>query len=288
MRRKRPSLRGSVTQNAGSVRMRADNAPRFGLITRLGIGGSVLLVLTLTALWLWHSGWVHRQAVALQAATLRLTKDAHFVVNDIVVEGRQQTGKDQLYVALDAASGSPLFAFDPAEAEARIAKLPWVASVIVERRLPDTVYVHLTERVPLARWQRDNRLAVIDTQGKILGDANPEQFTELPLVVGAGAPAETKKLIDMLRSFPAVHQNVAAIVRVGERRWDLRLQPKIVARLPETDIADALKRLSILITEQKILERDIIAIDLRIADRLIIEPSSEPPPRQPTTGNSRL
>ena len=74
-------------------------------------------------------------------------------------------------------------------AATRIAKLPWVASARVERHLPNAVSVHVTERVPLARWQRDQHIVVIDGEGHTLLQAKPDDFSTLPLVVGAGAAA---------------------------------------------------------------------------------------------------
>ena len=283
MRRNRqPSLRGSVTQNTGTVRVRSDDTSRLGLLIRLAIGLSLLIALMLLGLWGWHSGWVHRQVTHIVEDGLLLTQKAHFAVSDISVEGRQHANKDQLFIALDVTTGSPIFAFDPYQAELRIAKLPWVRSVVVERRLPDTIYVRLTEEEPLARWQHDNHVVVIDMQGKTLPDANPDQFAQLPLVVGEGAPSEANNLFTALHAFPNVDEKVVAAVRVGDRRWDIHLQPKIVVRLPESEVPAALKRLSILITEQKILERDIVSIDLRQPDRLVIEPSTSPSSQHPT------
>lgn len=279
MRRKRPSLRGSVQQTT-TVRVRSRDYS-MSLTVRLGLIGLALLAVIVTGVWTWRSGWIHRQTAELVEETLRLTQKAHFAIGDIVVEGRQQTNKDQLFVALEAPSGSPIFAFKPAEAEARIAKLPWVESVTVQRRLPDTIFVRLVERVPLARWQHDNHVTVIDIGGKILPEASPEQFSQLPLMVGAGAPAAAKDLLDTLHTFPVVEAKVTAAVRVSERRWDLHLPSNVVARLPETDVGDALKRLSILISEQKILDRDIVAIDLRIPDRLVIESGTSTPLQRP-------
>lgn len=285
MRRdRRPSLRGSVTQSTNTVRVRARESSRFGFAAKAAIIGGTLIVALGLGLWGWRSGWMHRMGDEAADTVLQLTQKAHFAIGDIVVEGRQHTNKDQLFIAIDATAGSPIFSFSPRLAEARITKLSWVESVSVQRRLPDTLYIHLSERVPMARWQHDDKIVVIDTSGKILADANAEQFGQLPLVVGSGAPAETKELLDTLHTFPMVEQKTAAAVRVGERRWDLHLQPKIVARLPESDLAGGLKRLSILISEEKILERDIVAIDLRMPDRFVIEPASQ----HPANGENRL
>ena len=283
--RKQP-LRGSVRQNTASLRMRPREMTGFGFMMRLGtLLGSVILILGLAA-WLWHIGWPQRQAEHLAQASLHMTQKARFAVRDIIVEGRQQTDKDVLSSALGIASDAPILAFDPAAAQARIAKLPWVSSVVVERLLPDTIFVRLTERQPLARWQHEGRTIVIDTQGAPLPEANPEQFAELPLVVGADAPRETKTLLDTIGIYPAVGSKMTAAVRVSERRWDLHLDPKVTVRLPETGMPAAVHLLSNLITDKKILERDISAIDLRLPDRLIIE-SAHPVSSHPG-GDMRL
>ncbi len=266
--------------------MRPKEMTPFAFMMRLGaLLGSVMLVLG-GAGWAWHMGWPQRQAEHLVQASLHMTQKARFAVRDITVEGRQQTNKDALYGALGVAQDDPILSFDPAAAQARIAKLPWVAAVIVERHLPDLIYIRLSERQPLARWQHEGRTVVIDTHGEELPDAPLEQFGDLPLVVGADAPPETRNLFDALKNFPSIADKMTAAVRVGARRWDLHLQPKIIVRLPETNMVAALHMLSDLITTKKILERDITAIDLRLPDRLIIE-SPHPASSHPE-GDMRL
>lgn len=288
MRRRRTHmpLRGSVTQNTTSVRMRAKETTRLSFLIRLGVlGGSVLIIFGVL-LWLWHIGWPQRQTERLMEAGLHVTQKAQFAVKDIVVEGRQQVNKDSLGAALGTIAGAPILSFDPVAAQSRIAKLPWVASAIVERRLPDTIVVKLTERVPLARWQHEDHTVVIDTDGGELNEAKLEQFPQLPLVVGADAAGQADNLLETLKDYPAISQHMTAAVRVGERRWDIHLQPKTVAKLPELNMTRALGKLSDLITDQKILERDILSVDLRDPSKLVIEPANGSTDRAP--GDSRL
>jgi cell division protein FtsQ len=273
MRRKKLNLRGSVTQNA-PVRLRARESSRFGLLLRFSaLAGSLVIMVGIT-MWLWHIGWPQKQVEHMLTASLHATQKAHFSVEDIQVEGRQQTSKEALSAALGVASGAPILAFDPAAAQERIVKLPWVAAATVERRLPDTIIVRLSERTPLARWQHEGRTVIIDAEGKELPGAQPEQFTQLPLVVGIGAPPETKALLDALKDAPAVTRYMTAATRVSERRWDIYLNSKVVAKLPENNVPAALKHLSQLITEQNVLDLDVAAIDLRVPGRLVIEPGS--------------
>src|SRR3712207_7201936 len=42
-------------------------------------------------------------------------------------------------------------------------------------------------------------------------------------------------------------------------------------RLPETDMGDALKHLAELEAKQPFLDRDIVAVDLRLPDRLVVQ-----------------
>jgi cell division protein FtsQ len=286
MRVSRKPLRGSVTQKV-PLRLRAKSQTYVERLARAGaLAGSVLVIAGLT-FWLWHIGWPQREVERLADVGLHVTQKARFAVKDIVVEGRKQVNKDDLISALGTISGAPIFDFDPRKAQARVSALPWVASAIVERRLPDTIFVHLTERTPLARWQHDGHTVVIDSSGIALPEASLDQYSQLPLVVGADAAGHAEDLLMMLKDFPPVAEKMTAAVRAGERRWDIHLQPNIVARLPEKDMIHALSRLSDLITDQKILERNIVAIDLRDPTKMILEPGGNPSPSQ-SAGDTHL
>lgn len=272
--RPRP-LRGSVNQNY-APRTRSRNAiSRFLFKVRLGFILGTIALFLIAILWMWLSGWATHQIKHLKEGALHLTQRAHFAVKDIIVEGRQNTDKDDLFKALGTTAGAPILAFDPKQAHEQLLDLPWVANATIERRLPDTLYVRLTERQPLARWQHDNVTVVIDREGKVLPAAKPEQFADLLLVTGDNAPEQTENLLNSLKEFPDIMPRVKSAVRVGERRWNLYLQSGQLVRMPEQKIDEALKRLDSLIHDQKILDRNVTGIDLRLPDRFILEPGAE-------------
>jgi cell division protein FtsQ len=64
---------------------------------------------------------------------------------------------------------------------------------------------------------------------------------------------------------------VKAAVRVGERRWNLRLANGVEVRLPEEGAEAALAELVRLDAKDNVLARDIKAIDLRFPDRFIVK-----------------
>src|SRR5262249_32256746 len=86
-------------------------------------------------------------------------------VADIEVEGRGMTTPEAILGALGAQRGTPILAVSPASAKAQLEALPWVRSAVVERQLPDTLRITLSERKPLAFWQRQSKLVLIDRDG---------------------------------------------------------------------------------------------------------------------------
>ncbi|MDE1901863.1 MAG: cell division protein FtsQ/DivIB [Alphaproteobacteria bacterium] len=271
---KKSSLRGSVTQNNISVRMRADDEIRFGFWARLGLLAAIFVLFAAIVGFAWHAGAVQREAASVRDMIVGLTQKAGFAVADIEVEGRARTAKADLFDALRTDSGAPIFDVDSAGAAARLAKLPWVAQADVERRLPDTVFVALTERQPSARWQNDGHVTVIDAQGHVLPGVQAGDFPTLPLVVGDGAAAEAQKLIDALKAYPAIQSQVDAAIRVSDRRWNLHLLSGTTVELPEGDVGTALQRLMVQMDRTQILNRAATVIDLRIPDRIIVEPAA--------------
>ncbi len=66
-----------------------------------------------------------------------------------------------------------------------------------------------------------------------------------------------------------------AAIFVGERRWNLRLKDGLDIRLPEQDVGNALAMLSRLDKEDKLFSRDIVAVDMRLPDRLVVQLSDD-------------
>jgi cell division protein FtsQ len=196
----------------------------------------------------------------------------------LTVEGRVNTHPEDVLAALDVERGTPILSIDVAEAREAIESLPWVKSARIERQLPDAVHIVLEERTAYALWQRGSRYTLIDAEGHAIADV-PGQVGELPLVVGADAPAHAFALFEALKAAPEVGTRVKAAVRIGGRRWNLHVdsyEDGLTVRLPESGLAEAIARLAALQREHAILERDIAAVDLRLPDRLVVQLTAPP------------
>ncbi len=238
-------------------------------------GGAVLgLALMAGALsWAWTEGRLAEAHDSAVAALVEVSAAAGLVTGEVFVVGREKTSRRALIDALDVTLGAPLLAFDAEAARRRIEALGWVREAVVERRLPNTIFLRIVERQPLALWQRAGRLLVIDRDGVVIDGAAPARFSLLPVIVGADAPAHVGRLLDVLASEPSLNQRVAAAVRVGGRRWNLRFDNGVDVELPERNFAAAWRRLAEFERLHQLLERDITAIDLRLPDRLVVRPS---------------
>ena len=212
----------------------------------------------------------------------------NLVVTNVVIEGRSLTPEPMLRNALGVSRGDKLLGFSLEAARARVEKLTWVQHATVERRLPGTVVVQLTERRPFAVWQSGGKFVLVDRAGQVVAEQDPVKdaaaFTILPLVVGPGAPETAATLLDQLSAIPALKARVAAAVRVGERRWNLRLNNGADVLLPEGGEAGAMAKLMELQASQSLLDRPLQTIDMRLPDRLVVrpQPALPPGPRRPT------
>jgi cell division protein FtsQ len=194
-------------------------------------------------------------------------------VDEVVIEGRQKTPEGLLRAAIGVIPGEPILTYSVEAARANIEKIQWVASATVERRLPGSIVVHLVERRPFAVWQHDGHFVLIDRDGQTVTDSDVASFaSQLPLVVGAGAPAAAAALIDALTAQPAIFERVTAAVRVGERRWNLRLNNGTDVLLPEGEEVKALARLAELQETHALLDRPLQAVDMRLPDRFVFRP----------------
>lgn len=240
------------------------------LSRQTGLALGVVVFLLWVGLWVVLSGLPGRTVEAVREGFYNKTAEAGFVVNNVLVEGRENTDSDVLLALINVERGDPLFSFHPASAREMIERIAWVKEAHVERRLPDTIYVSLTERKPLALWQNKGRVRLIDREGEVLTERNLKPFSHLMILVGEKAPQKVGHLEMLLAVAPDIQKRIEAATWVGNRRWDLKLKNGAVVRLPEKDEAYALKRLMDSHKAEGLLDKQLKVIDIREHDRIVV------------------
>jgi cell division protein FtsQ len=157
----------------------------------------------------------------------------------------------------------------------RLMQVPLVKSARVVKFYPNRLVIAIEERQPSALWQRDGRVAVISDDGVPIDELRDQRYLGLPFVVGEGAQ---KRLLEfhmlMARAGDLAHR-VKAGVLVAGRRWNLDMTNGVTVKLPELNPFGALDTLTRLQREARILDKDVMSIDLRIPERISVRLTEE-------------
>ncbi|MET3559818.1 cell division protein FtsQ [Bartonella japonica] len=204
-----------------------------------------------------------------------VVSDLGFVVTNVDISGDKRLVKQEILRVLGLDSFPSIFAFDVDRARSILEKQEWVQSANVQKIYPNLVRISVVEREPYAVWQHDGIVDIVDDTGRVIVPFQGGIVRGLPLVVGQGAQNTAKMFIQALSEYPQLYNRVRAYVRVGDRRWDLILDNGVRIMLPENGAFERLASLVKSGTAQDLFSRDVLRIDLRLADRITVSLSDE-------------
>lgn len=179
------------------------------------------------------------------------------------LQGASADAEPAIEAALDLHRGAPITSLDLTALRQKVEEVGWVKQARIVRLLPDTLVISVEERERLAVWQHDGRTLVIDTDGRPIKEADPARFPDLPLVVGGGADAAAGRILPLVRQRPRLMAKLEALVRVDDRRWDLRLKDGSLIQLPAAGEEAALMQFDQLDQKGRVLDLEFKRIDLR-------------------------
>ena len=174
----------------------------------------------------------------------------------------------------------PILDVDLKALRARIEQVGWVKSARVVRLLPNVIEIDIAQRPTFAVWEHAGHAMVIDNTGRTIPEADPGRFASLPIVVGEGADQAAPAIMPGVRAHPAVMGRLDALVRVDDRRWDLRMKDGSVIQLPASGEDAALIQLDQLDQKSRILTLGFERIDLRDPELVAVRPREVAAPGQ--------
>ncbi|HWV40387.1 cell division protein FtsQ/DivIB [Pseudorhodoplanes sp.] len=219
----------------------------------------------------------HAEVVGTQLAEIRdaAANSVGFGITSIALTGETQLTREEILNIAGVSGRASLLFLDAEEARARLKASPWIADATILKLFPDRLHISITERRAFALWQKDGRVQVVSRDGVMVQPFVAPHVAHLPLVVGTGANVKAAEFLSVMNNYPALRDQVHAYVRVADRRWNLRLKNGMDIRLPEVEPAHAIEALLQLDRDRKILSRDLLAIDMRIPDRVTVRLSDE-------------
>ncbi|MBI1179761.1 MAG: FtsQ-type POTRA domain-containing protein [Alphaproteobacteria bacterium] len=263
-RRTKAPLTDRQAQAASFIRRRQVQAMR-------RIGTAVVVVTVVGGgVGLWAAGLYPVIGTRMANMVPSLSDISGLTVSRLEISGTKNLDPEEVVLASGVEKGQKIGDIDLGVVREQVESIGWVRTARVSRILPGTIQIAVTERVPYAFWQENRELRLIDRNGVEITQKDLAHFAKLPLVVGQGAPAHARSLFELMESEPALAPRVQAAVRVGDRRWDLRLANGVNVRLPEAGADTAWHKLAALERHEGILERDILNVDLRLPDRITV------------------
>jgi len=237
-----------------------------------GLGSSAAALLLLASTWYGVVKGGHYDDIVAQVQDICDTaaNSAGFQISEIALDGNRELSRENILTLAGITGRSSLLFLDAAKTRARLLSNPWISDATVLKLYPGRLRIGIVERQPFALWQRGGVLSLIATDGTVLERYVPPRFAALPLLVGKGAEHAGHDFLDLIKRYPGIAGNVQASVLIADRRWNLRLKSGIEVLLPEAAPDAALKTLAELDRSKQLLSRDIVAVDLRLPERVTV------------------
>ncbi|WP_374468638.1 cell division protein FtsQ/DivIB [Phenylobacterium sp.] len=271
------SKRPSAKRPAAAAGPRLDGA---GVSPKVALAASAGVLVLAVVATLGTGGRGERLGHAISAGVDSRFGQAGFRLRAVHVEGASAMATQDIVAATGVYKDQPVLGLDLEGVRQSVEKVGWVKEARVVRLLPDTLVIAVVERKQLAVWQHNGRTMVIDERGQPIPEADPGRFPTLPLVVGLGAAEMAPGILPTLAQRPRLMERMEALVRVDNRRWDLRLKDGSIVQLPAVGEEEALMQLEQLDQRSHILELGFERIDLRNPDVVAVRPRQAAPAGQ--------
>ncbi len=268
---KKPSRIKKFFGSSRSVRRRSAGVPLEQRLPRfLGSGLALGFFGAVVGLGLWQGGHIDGFIREYGEPHHALARAVGLGLDQVTISGISQMTENEVLAAAGINSKQSLAFLDVNDLRERLERVPMVKSATVRKLYPNELVITLTEREAHGIWQNNGELFVIAVDGTVIDLMQDERYLDLPFVVGEGANTRSKEYLALLEAAGPLKNRIRAGTLVAGRRWTLKMDNGMDVRLPELKAADALARLVKLENEQKILEKDVLAIDLRMADRVVV------------------
>jgi cell division protein FtsQ len=221
-------------------------------------------------------GGKYQEFVAQQGAIGDiLARRLGFGVQTVKISGQSRLSEPEVLALAGVTPKISLPFFDVEAARARLEAAPLVSHASVRKLYPGEVVIDIEERTPVGLWQRDGEVRTVAADGAVIDRLGDHSSSDLPFVVGEGANERLSEYLALLDASQELRAKIAAGVLIGGRRWNLKMTSGLDVKLPEADPAAAVATLVKLQRESRILDRDILWLDLRTPGRVFARLSVE-------------
>lgn len=197
-----------------------------------------------------------------------------FAVRTIEIDGAVHTPRHALDLATQRYVGLNLFQIDIARVQNDLGGLGWVRRIDIEKKLPDTLRIKISERAPVALVRSGERLLYVDDEGVAFAELSPAVGdADLPLISDA-VGAELIRSVTLLRDLRArdreLYSRVSEVWPIPPRgfaMFDRQIGAVVYAN--DDDLVSKWRNLYAVLQAEN--NPRIEYADLRFADRVIVK-----------------
>lgn len=215
--------------------------------------------------------------IAAVALYRHAQSDARFAVRHVEITGALHTTRADLERVARPYIGLNLFTLDIARIRRDVTSLEWVSRIEIEKKLPDTLRIHVVERTPAALVDDGGRIAYVDESGTPFALLSPSTGdADLPLISGARG-SDLARCVALLRKLrtadPDLYARISEIRPVaphGVMLFDRELRAPVYAN--EEDLSAKWRKLYAIARAENFSAGEIAYADLRFDGRVILKP----------------
>jgi cell division protein FtsQ len=198
-----------------------------------------------------------------------------FGIDVVTISGEAQLTETEILALAGINPKKSLPFFDAVSARKDLESLPLIKQASVRKLYPDRIVIEIVERTPVALWQKDGEVSTIAADGAVISEMRDQRFASLPFVVGDGANERLGEFASVLDASEELRPKIVAGVLIGERRWNLKMKSGLEVKLPESNPQAAMATLVSLQRQSRILDRDLLTLDLRVPGKIFARLSEE-------------
>ena len=194
-------------------------------------------------------------------------------LKNVRILGIENTKASEVVNIVSELTEMSLTKIDFEKISSKINNIDWVKSSELRKIYPSTLEVRVYEHNPIAIWFNEGNKFLVDGESQIITELNPNNFKNLKVIAGPNALEDIPAIISIIKNYPQFEKKIKSLLRVGDRRWTIRLHNGITIHLPERNVANAIEEIEDLDRKHSLLSRYIEIIDMRLPDRIDILPS---------------
>ena len=196
-------------------------------------------------------------------------------IDTVTISGISELKETEILAYAGVKARNSLPYLDAEGMRTRLRSVPMIRDAEVRKLYPSRLAITVVERQPYALWQKDGKISIVSADGMPIDSLHDDRYARLPLIVGDGANERLDQYRRIIEAAGELTPRIKAGALVSRRRWSLYTTDNVEVRLPELEPEAAVQRLASLQRDYRILDKDIVALDLRVPGRVEVQLSNE-------------